>query len=243
MLEVGERIGRVGGMVSYEEFCENLKWVEEEIVRACEAFGRARKDVRLLPVTKTHPAEVVEYVVRAGLGSVGENRVQEVVEKKGSVRGDLKWELIGHLQSNKAGLAVEYFDRIQSVDSEKLLRKIDKEAEKQGKVMPVMLQVNVGEDPAKYGVSCEDVEGLIEVGLGLGNVRVEGLMTIGELSGDLKVAERTFNRLREVRDELEGRLGVELRELSMGMSQDYVQAIRAGSTLVRVGSGLFGKRG
>lgn len=229
-------------MIEYEKFLENLDRVREGIGRACEMSGRL-ESVKILPVTKTYSVEVVEYVVRAGLRGVGENRVQEAVEKKGLVKGDLRWELIGHLQTNKVGLALKTFDRIQTVDSEGLLLKLNSGAEVCGKVMRVLLQVNAGEDPAKYGVSCEGVDRLLEVALGLRNIRVEGLMTIPALSEDVGVAERAFNRLREKRDEMEEGFGVELGELSMGMSGDYVEAIKAGSTVVRIGSGLFGRRG
>lgn len=230
------------GMIEYEEFLGNLAIVREGIGRACELAGRSVDSVMLLPVTKTHTSEVVEYVSRAGLRVVGENRVQEAVEKKVGVKGDLRWELIGHLQTNKVGLALRTFDRIQTVDSPGLLMKLNSAAEAEGKVMPILLQVNAGEDLAKYGVSCEGADKLLELALSLRTIRVEGLMTIPALSEDVGVAVRAFNRLREKRDELEDKFGVKLPELSMGMSGDYMEAIKAGSTIVRIGSGLFGRR-
>lgn len=229
-------------MIGYENFLENLIRVREQIAMACGSVGRPVESVMLLPVTKTYSAEIVEYVERAGLMVVGENRVQEAAEKKALVREGMRWELIGHLQSNKIGLALNIFDRIQSVDSEGLLLKLNRGAEEIARVMPILLQVNAGEDPAKYGVSCEEVDRLLEVALGLDHIKVEGLMTIPQLSGDLSVAERAFNRLRVKRDELSEKFKVKLPELSMGMSGDFVEGIKAGSTIVRIGTGLFGAR-
>lgn len=231
-------------MIQYKNFLENLARIRDEIAGACEVVERRVESVMLLPVTKTYSAEVVGYVSRAGIGVAGENRVQEAAEKKAQVKGDLRWELIGHLQSNKVGLALKTFDRIQSVDSEGLLFKLNSavETEGSGRILPILLQVNAGDDPAKYGVSCEELDGLLEIALGLKHLKVEGFMTIPRLSEDLGVAERTFNRLRIKRDELTAKFNVKLPELSMGMSGDFVEAIKAGSTIVRIGSGLFGAR-
>ncbi len=231
-------------MIQYQNFIENLARVRDEIAEVCERSGRRVESVMLLPVTKTYSAEVVSYVECAGLGMVGENRVPEAAEKKMQVKGNMKWELIGHLQSNKVGLALKTFDRIQSVDSEGLLLKLNSAvgAEETGRILPILLQVNAGDDPAKYGVSCQELDRLLEIALGLRHIRVEGLMTIPQLSKDLKVAEYAFNRLRIKRDELAEKFQAELPELSMGMSGDFVEAIKAGSTIVRIGSALFGVR-
>jgi pyridoxal phosphate enzyme (YggS family) len=154
----------------------------------------------------------------------------------------LKWELIGHLQSNKARLAAEHFDRIQSVDSEKLLQHLDRAAGELGKSLAVLLQINAGRDPAKFGAELEDASGLLIAALTKKNLRVDGLMTIAPLSSDPAIAQRTFETLRELRDRLSQETGAHLHELSMGMSGDFAAAIAAGSTMVRVGSALFGAR-
>lgn len=198
--------------------------------------------VTLLPVTKTHPAEAAAYVARAGLRSVGENRVQEAEEKRLQVSTPLSWELIGHLQSNKAKAAARTFERVQSVDSEKLVAALDRGAAAENKTLAILLQVNAGYDPAKSGVEPEAAATLLEAALKAAHLRVEGLMTIAPLSEDPDVARRTFARLRKVRDGLATQFGVELRELSMGMTGDLEIAIEEGSTLVRVGTALFGRR-
>jgi pyridoxal phosphate enzyme (YggS family) len=186
----------------------------------------------------------VEFAGREGLQAVGENRVQEAAEKKARC-GDLKvgWELIGSLQTNKARLAVQVFDRIQSVDRPKLVAALQRHCEEQGKVrFPVLLQVNAGNDPAKHGADPQDVDTLLDAALAAPALDVEGLMTIAPLSDDPDVARRTFRRLREIRDGLEARRGIRLPELSMGMTSDLEIAIEEGSTLVRVGTALFGER-
>jgi len=209
---------------------------------ACIRAGRPAAEVRLLAVTKTHPAAAAEYAARYGLRAVGENRVQEGMEKRAQCTMPLEWELIGHLQSNKAKLAVAHFDRVQSVDSEKLLRVLAQAAEAQSKTLPVLLQINAGNDPAKFGAEPADAPRLLELALALPTLRVEGLMTIAPLSEDRDVARRTFANLRTIRDTLSAQFGVALPELSMGMSGDLAEAIAEGSTLVRVGTALFGQR-
>jgi pyridoxal phosphate enzyme (YggS family) len=227
----------------FEEFTANLAAVQGAIAAACVASGRDPASVQLLPVTKTHPPEAVRFVARAGLRAVGENRVQEAVAKmEATADVPVRWELIGHLQSNKAKQAAQRFDRVQSVDRMKLLAALDQAAREAGRTVAVLLQVNAGRDPAKFGVEVEAAPALLEAALGCASLRVEGLMTIAPLSDDPAVAERTFAALRELRDRLAAQMGVALPELSMGMSGDLAAAIAAGSTQVRVGSALFGSR-
>jgi pyridoxal phosphate enzyme (YggS family) len=177
-----------------------------------------------------------------GLRAVGENRVQEAVDKKARTTAAVAWELIGHLQSNKSRIAVQHFDRIQSVDSAKLLEILDRVAAELGKTQAVLLQVNAGLDPAKSGVDPAESLRLLETALQLKNIRVDGLMTIAPLSGDPDTARRTFANLREIRDRLRSATGAGLAELSMGMSGDLEAAVAEGSTIVRVGTALFGPR-
>lgn len=228
--------------IEYDIFCERVDTLLHRIAGACQAIGRDPAEVALLPVTKTHPVAAAEYAIRYGLGAVGENRVQEAVEKRALVQGALRWELIGHLQSNKARLAAAHFDRIQSVDSEKLLAALDRAAGELGKRLPVLLQINAGHDPAKFGADPADASRLLEFALARPHLQVDGLMTIAPLSPDPEVARRTFARLREIRDGLAARFGPPLRELSMGMTGDLEAAVAEGSTLVRVGTALYGPR-
>jgi pyridoxal phosphate enzyme (YggS family) len=228
--------------IDYETFRQRTDALQRRIAAACVAAGRAPTEVALLPVTKTHPPAAAEYAARYGLAAVGENRVQEGVEKRAQVAAPLRWELIGHLQSNKARLAAAHFDRIQSVDSTKLLTLLDRAAGELGRKLAVLLEVNAGDDPAKFGVAPAAAAALLESALGLPHLQVEGLMTIAPLSDDPAVARRCFARLRTLRDELRARCGVPLRELSMGMSGDFEAAIAEGSTQVRVGTALYGSR-
>ncbi len=226
----------------YLTFKANLERVCLQIAQACSRAGREVASVALLPVTKNHSVDAACFALEAGIKSVGENRVQEALGKMAAVDSSLGWELIGPLQSNKARRVAEAFARVQSVERVIIVRLLDRYAGESGRVLRVLLQVNAGRDPAKSGVALEEADALLEAALACSNVRVEGLMTIAPLSGDLEVARRCFARLRECRDHLSQRFGQPLPELSMGMSGDMEQAIIEGSTIVRVGTALYGKR-
>ena len=230
----------------YDTFCRRADAVRQAIAEACRSAGRDPASVTLLPVTKTHPATAVEYVHRYGLAAVGESRVQEAVDKQAQTTAPVRWELIGHLQSNKARLAARHFARVQSVDSEKLVRLLDRAAGEAGRKLPVLLQFNAGNDPAKFGAEPAEAPRLLEAALACPHLVVEGLMTIAPLgdtpSATADLARRTFANLRALRDGLAARTGVPLRELSMGMTGDLREAVAEGSTLVRVGTALFGAR-
>ncbi len=230
-------------MIDYDVFERNLAGLRKRLATAEALAGRVPGGVSLLPVTKTHPAEAVCHAVRAGLAAVGENRVREAVEKRAALAAlAVRWELIGHLQSNKAKPAVETFDRIQSVDSIKLLERLDRLAGEARRRLPVLLEFNTGEDPNKYGFAVADGEAALEAALGCEQLVVEGLMTVAPLEGGRDAARRAFERLRELRDGLAARAGHPLPELSMGMTGDLEEAVAAGSTQVRVGTALFGAR-
>jgi hypothetical protein len=236
-------------MIAYEEFAARADAVRRQIAAACAAVRRDPGEVQLLAVTKTHPAAAADYAARYGLVAVGENRVQEGIEKRPQLAPAsraLRWELIGHLQSNKARLAARHFDRIQSVDSTKLLDHLDRAAAECGKVLPVLLQINAGNDPAKFGADLAAAPALLAAALARPHLRVDGLMTIAPLGATPAEthaqAERTFANLRTVRDDLAAQFRVALPELSMGMTSDLELAVAAGSTLVRVGTALFGAR-
>jgi len=228
--------------IDYETFRMRAAALLDRIAEQCRVAGRNPQEVTLLPVTKTHPPAAAEYAARYGLAAVGENRVQEAVDKRAQTAAAVRWELIGHLQSNKAKLAAGHFGRIQSVDGEKLLHVLDRAAGELGLKLPVLLQINAGHDPAKFGAEPTDAPRLLELALTKANLQVDGLMTIAPLSADPAVAHRTFATLRTIRDQLAERSGVPLRVLSMGMSGDLDAAIAEGSTLVRVGSALYGPR-
>ncbi len=229
-------------MISFEQFESNLASVRARILKACQVAGRSGDSVMLLPVTKNYPIDAVNYAVRCGLSAVGESRVQEAVDKHVENTTAVRWEMVGHLQSNKAKEAVTIFDRIQSIESIKLLKKLDCMAKEKGRCLPILLQCNTGADPDKYGFSNTQVSLALETALGASGLQVDGLMTIAPLSQDREVAKRAFEGLRELRDTLVCSFGVPLKELSMGMTGDLEMAIAAGSTQVRVGTALYGVR-
>ena len=227
----------------FEEFRRRAETVLAEIAGACDRTGRRAGEVELLAVTKNHPPASAEYAARLGLRAVGENRVQEGVAKRTAANAPgLAWELIGHLQSNKARLAAAHFDRVQSVDGAKLLTQLARAAAESGRVLPILLQINAGRDPAKFGADPADAGRLLDEARAQPSLRIDGLMTIAPLSGDPLVARRTFATLRELRDRLSAASGLPLSTLSMGMSGDLAEAVAEGSTQVRVGTALFGAR-
>jgi len=236
-------------LYNYDEFVRRANALRALIAAACAGAGRDPATVELLAVTKTHPATAADHAARYGLRAVGENRVQEGVDKRAQAdpaSAGLRWELIGHLQSNKARLAAQHFDRIQSVDSEKLLNHLDRAAGELGQALPILLQINAGNDPAKFGADLADASRLLECALARKHLQIDGLMTIAPLGATPEEtaahAARTFANLRLLRDDLAARCGTPLRELSMGMTGDLALAVAAGSTLVRVGTALFGAR-
>ena len=228
--------------ITLAQFNANLFEINRRIMSACARCSREPSEVILLPVTKTHGVWAIEYAMHHGLSRVGENRIQEVKEKKPKIEGACTWELIGHLQSNKVKDAVALLDRIQSVDSLKLIHRLDQQAELVSKKMPILLQCNAGDDPNKYGFKESQMHEALECALRMPNLRVDGVMTIAPLDDDAESAKRCFERLGSIRDRLEAEFEIPLPELSMGMTQDLESAIEAGSTMIRVGTALFGAR-
>jgi hypothetical protein len=223
----------------------NLASVNRRIEAACASAGRSREEVRLLLATKTVDPARVRVAIEAGADLVAENRVQEVRPKYEALK-DLDYErhFIGHLQSNKINALVPYVSCIQSVDRLSLAGKLQKRLEREGETREVLLQVNVSGEQSKFGLDPAELEGFVtEVGR-LDALRVRGLMTIGLFTDDLELARPGLRLLRELRDRVRQMNldGVEMEELSMGMSGDLEMAIEEGSTIVRVGSAVFGSR-
>jgi pyridoxal phosphate enzyme (YggS family) len=229
-------------MIKQEQYLQNLQILRQRINHACNLCGRDPEEVTLLPVTKNWPVDAVEYCRDAGICRVGENRVQEAIEKQNYIAG-IDWELIGHLQSNKVNQVVGRFSRIQTLDSLKLIRKVQAASERIDCKTAVLLQVNAGNDPAKYGFSHAEAPAALDEVLACSHLLVDGLMTIAPyVPDDLSVASDCFQKLAELKNALEDSHAVKLRELSMGMSGDLNEAIACGSTMIRVGSALFGDR-
>jgi pyridoxal phosphate enzyme (YggS family) len=199
--------------------------------------------VRLLAVSKTFPAEAVDAAAAAGQRLFGENRVQEAAEKIPRVANPgLEWHLIGHLQSNKARRAVELFDVVETVDSERIARSLDRCAAELGKVLPVLLEVNIGEEAQKSGVAVNDVVSLVHCVDNLPHLKLTGLMAIPPFDENPEASRPYFRRLAGLVREAESSLGRALPHLSMGMSHDFQAAVEEGATIVRVGTGVFGVR-
>lgn len=225
------------------ELRERLDAVEARIEAACRRAGRSRGEVNLLAVSKTHPPETVALMAECGPSLFGENRVQEARQKIPRCPGHLRWHLIGHLQSNKAKYVPGLFDMVHSVDSIKLLDHLDKACARAGRIMPVAIELNVAGEGSKFGIPPEQIDELILHANELAQIEPVGLMTMPPFSEDPEKARPHFRRLRELRRDCEQRTGIPLPDLSMGMSHDFEIAIEEGASWIRVGSGLFGKRG
>ncbi len=224
------------------DIAANVARVRERIVRAAERSGRSPDDVRLVAVAKLVEAERVREAIAVGVSDIGENYVQEAATKRPVVGGGARWHMVGHLQRNKAAQAVQIFDMIETVDSERLARAIGGRAEASGRTMPILLQVNTSGEESKHGVAPAEAERLLDAVRRVPGVRVEGLMTIGRWDPDPERARPEFRLLAELGRRLAERSGAEMRWLSMGMSHDFEVAIEEGANLVRVGTGIFGPR-
>jgi pyridoxal phosphate enzyme (YggS family) len=200
--------------------------------------------VELIGVAKTRNLEEIQEAVDAGIRNIGENYVQEAERAYQKIGQAVKWHMIGHLQSNKAKKAVRIFDMIETVDSVKLAEAIDRACGDIGKVMPVLIEINSGEESQKAGVMPEDAASLIREMTVFRNIRIMGLMTMGPFSGEPEDARPYFRRTREVFDEIRNTnlSGVEMKHLSMGMSNSYNVAIEEGANMVRIGTKIFGER-
>ena len=223
---------------------DNLHNVKETIASALARRTERKEtgdEVCLVAVTKNHPAAVVTEIQSLGVGNIGENRVQEAREKQQQVGHPGKWHLIGHLQTNKAKQAVEFFDLIESADSEHLLRALEKEAKKQGKVMDVLIQINVAREPQKTGFLPEDYEAVLPLLDSFPHIRVRGIMVIAPNTPDQTVLHSVFRQGYDYFCTLK-RQRKDIDFLSMGMTSDYAIAVEEGANTVRVGTALFGAR-
>ncbi len=220
----------------------NLKAIQDRIASAARLSGRDPASVELLAVSKTHPAEVIREAVEAGQLSFGENKVQEVLAKAPQLPGTLRWHLIGHLQSNKVRKVLPLVHAVHSVDSLDLARDIHRIGGELGLRPKVYLEVNLAVESTKYGFTVAALRESLEAVCQLDRLDVQGLMCIPPYDPDAEKSRRYFVQLRELRDELEKSGGAPLPGLSMGMSHDFEIAIAEGSTVVRVGTAIFGER-
>ncbi len=221
----------------------NLTQLREQIAEACHRAGRAETEVGLMAVSKVHPAERLIEAYEAGQRVFGENRVQELQAKAEAVRGlaGAEFHLIGPLQSNKTGKAAELFDTVDTVAEVKTAQRLSTAAMAMGKRLPVLVEVKLSHEESKHGVGPAELPELLAAIGGLEGLEIRGLMTVPPWDEDAEVARPYFQQLRQLRDELADKYPG-LRELSMGMSNDFRVAIEEGSTAVRVGTAIFGSR-
>lgn len=224
---------------------ENLREVEARVQAACERAGRSRDEVLLIAVSKTKPVELIREVMETGTKDFGENKVQEMCNKIEEIKEPLNWHLIGHLQRNKVKYIVDKACLIHSVDSLRLAEEIQKEAVKKGVTkVPVLIEVNMAQEDSKDGISAGETEALVRAIAELPNLRIRGLMTIAPFVDDPEENRVHFQAMRNLRDQLKAMNipGVEMTELSMGMTNDFEVAIEEGATMIRVGTAIFGER-
>jgi len=224
---------------------DNIARVQERIAEACRRAGRRPEDVKLVAVSKTVPPDRIRAAYDAGLRDFGENRVQEANAKRAALSDlTVTWHLVGHLQTNKAKLARELFHCVHSLDSLRLAQKLDEAAVCSGERLPVLIEVNLGEEQTKSGVREQDVLPLAEQVSRLATIELRGLMVLPPFFEDPEQARPFFRRLRELAGTIGSASlpGVSMRELSMGMSHDFEVAIEEGATMVRIGTAIFGRR-
>jgi hypothetical protein len=232
--------------------CNTLVEVRERVVAAAHRAGRLPEDVRLIAVSKSHPAATVAAAFQCGQRVFGESRVQEALEKQRALRAShpplvaaIEWHLIGHLQSNKARFVPETFQWVHTLDSVPLARRIGDAAQAAGVTINALIQVNVAGDPQKHGVTSEELYPLVEslLDANIAGLSLRGLMTIGRLDAGPSDTQQAFADLRALRDDVGRKFGLpEFSELSMGMTGDFEAAIAEGATMVRIGSAIFGER-
>jgi PLP dependent protein len=228
-----------------DHIAQNIAHIESRITTACQRAGRSRAEVTLIAVSKTVEPERISAALAAGVKVLGENRVQEALTKMPEItQPDVQWHLIGHLQSNKARKAVESFAAIHTVDTFKLAERLSASAGELGKRLPVFIEVNLGDEPSKAGVTEAEVLPLCEQVARLPHLALQGLMAVPPFLDNPDQVRPYFRRLRQLRDAAvaAGVVAASFNQLSMGMSNDFEVAIEEGATCVRIGSALFGAR-
>ena len=225
-----------------EAIAGNVARLRERVEAAAERSGRRSAEITIVAVTKTFGPEVVEAIVRAGIGDIGENRVQELLAKAEAVSLPCRWHLVGPLQRNKAGKVVGRVHLLHAVDGVRIAETVDRIAGERGLRVPFLLEVNMSGEASKHGVTPAETPGVAVALAGLGHLDFCGLMTIGPLAGGLAEARRCFRDLAAMAGRLRRETGLALPELSMGMSEDFEVAIEEGATLIRPGRVIAGER-
>jgi pyridoxal phosphate enzyme (YggS family) len=224
---------------------EKIEEINRRIDEAKNRYGRSGDSIKLVAVSKKMSKDRVEKAIKSGATDLGENYIQEALEKIEALKEyDVSWHFIGHLQSNKAKYAVKVFDLIHTVDSVKLAKEINKQAKKIDKIQDILIQVNISEESSKSGVSAEDAINLVKDISCFENVSIKGLMGMPPFYDNPEKAKPYFALMGEIKEQIESRNinGVSMDELSMGMTGDFEVAIEEGSTLIRIGTAIFGER-
>jgi pyridoxal phosphate enzyme (YggS family) len=232
--------------LAQEQLAARLTGVRERITAAARECGRSPDEVKLIAISKTHPASVIRTLIDLGAIDFGENRVQEAEEKIAEIgREQVRWHLVGHLQANKARRAVNLFEVIHSLDSPDLASRLDRLCAEEGRdKLPVLIQVDLGHEETKSGIDESDLTHMVEGLSSLTHLELIGLMTLPPFFDEVEQSRPFFRRLRELRDELKSRgaFGEGKGELSMGMTHDFEVAIKVGATMVLIGTAIFGER-
>lgn len=223
---------------------ENLITVENNIIRACERAGRRREEVTLIAVSKTKPVEMLSEIYGEGILDFGENKVQEMCDKMDVLPADIRWHMIGHLQTNKVKYIVGRTALIHSVDSLRLAEEIERQAEKKDVTVDILVEVNIAREETKFGIGQEETAALVKAIAKLDRIRIRGLMTIAPYVEHAEDNRRYFREIRQLSVDIKNQNidNVSMDVLSMGMTGDYMTAIEEGATMVRVGTGIFGER-
>ena len=227
-----------------QDIKDNISAISRDIREICIKRGIDPDSITIVAVTKTVDTDRMNYAIECGIRNIGENRVQEIMAKYENVKGNVNWHLIGHLQTNKVKYIIDKVALIHSVDSLRLAEEISKRAERAGMVKDVLVQVNVAQEETKFGIEYESIDSFVEQLSSFPGIRVKGLMTIAPYYEDAERTRPVFRRLKEKYDMLATAAvsNVEMKYLSMGMSNDYKVAIEEGSNMVRIGTGIFGAR-
>ncbi len=224
---------------------ERLEEIRFRIRQAAEKAGRRPEDIRLIAVSKTKPVSLIREAVAAGVTDLGENYIQEAREKIPQIAGPVHWHFIGHLQKNKAKYAAALFEWVHTIDRVEIADALNRRAGMEGRILKVLIEVNVGREPSKSGVMEEDLVPLVEHVSGLSHLSLRGLMVIPPLAAEPEEARDYFIKTRTLAEDVAARhiAGVAMEELSMGMTSDFEVAIEEGATMVRIGTAIFGPRG
>tara|TARA_B100002003_G_scaffold241243_1_gene262690 strand:- start:469 stop:1158 length:690 start_codon:yes stop_codon:yes gene_type:complete len=223
---------------------DNISRLQEQVAKVANRIGRDPNSVQIVAVSKTKPVGAIHKVLDAGVIHIGENRVQEAKVKYDAIDRPATWHMIGHLQTNKIKQAIQFFDLIQSVDSLRLAKAIDRRSTDLGIQQPILIQVNTSGEASKFGIMPNQVQDFIKQASTYSNIQIKGLMTIGKPEPDPESVRPSFSMLRKLRDDIatQNLINVDMNCLSMGMTNDFGVAIEEGANCIRIGRSIFGER-